>query len=212
MAHPTFVARACAFVAVLFAVPAFASSDLVISQVYGGGGNAGPPAATFQNDFIEIFNRGTAPVSLNGKSLQYTSATGVGNLGASGLLTVLPNVTLAPGQYFLAREAGGATGAALPAADVTGTTNMSATGGKVAIVNQTTSIGRNGGSTPCSAAQLALIIDLIGYDGANFFEGAAAAPTLANNTAALRGNGGCTDTDNNGTDFTAGAPAPRNSS
>src|SRR5205807_1901117 len=35
------------------------STSIVISQVYGGGGNAG---ATFRNDFIELYNRGTAPV------------------------------------------------------------------------------------------------------------------------------------------------------
>ncbi|MGI9066076.1 MAG: hypothetical protein ACR2HX_06695 [Pyrinomonadaceae bacterium] len=31
------------------------SSTIVISQVYGGGGNSG---ATLKNDFIELFNRG----------------------------------------------------------------------------------------------------------------------------------------------------------
>lgn len=50
-----------------------ASSGLVISQLYGGGGNSNAP---FTNDFIEIFNRGNTPVSLSGLSLQYTSATG----------------------------------------------------------------------------------------------------------------------------------------
>src|SRR6478672_12007569 len=46
---------------------------LVISQVYGGGGNTG---ATLKNDFIEIFNPGTAAVSVTGWSVQYTSAAG----------------------------------------------------------------------------------------------------------------------------------------
>lgn len=32
-----------------------ASPDLVISQVYGGGGNSGAP---YTHDFIELFNRG----------------------------------------------------------------------------------------------------------------------------------------------------------
>jgi len=51
---------------------------------------------------------------------------------------------------------------------------MSGTGGKVALVMSTTGLGCNGGSTPCSAAQLALIKDLVGWDGANFYETAAA--------------------------------------
>src|SRR5437867_4533373 len=50
-----------------------ASPDIVIGQVYGGGGNSG---ATFSNDFVEIFNRGSSAVSLSGKSIQYASATG----------------------------------------------------------------------------------------------------------------------------------------
>jgi hypothetical protein len=48
---------------------------VVISQVYGGGGNAG---ATLKNDFIELFNRGASPVNLNGWSVQYASAAGTG--------------------------------------------------------------------------------------------------------------------------------------
>ena len=52
-----------------------ASDGVVISQVYGGGGNAG---ASFTHDFIELFNRGTAPVVLDGMSVQYASATGTG--------------------------------------------------------------------------------------------------------------------------------------
>ena len=46
---------------------------LVISQVYGGGGNSG---ATLRNDFIELFNPGGASVTLTGWSVQYTSSAG----------------------------------------------------------------------------------------------------------------------------------------
>ena len=52
-----------------WAVPA----DVVISQVYGGGGNSG---ATLKSDFIEIFNRSSSPVTLNGWAVQYASTTG----------------------------------------------------------------------------------------------------------------------------------------
>jgi uncharacterized protein len=206
-----FVAAGIVIVVLATGQPTSASSTtVVISQVYGGGGNTG---AVYQNDFIELFNLGSGLVDLTGWSVQYTSATGTGNFGsASNLITPLSGV-LAPGQYLLVQEASSAAvGAPLPTPDVTDSTpiNMSATGGKVALVNTTTPLGCNGGSTPCPPAALATIVDLIGYDGANFFEGAAAAPTLSNTTAALRANVGCTDTDNNGADFTAGAPNPRN--
>ena len=46
---------------------------IVISQVYGGGGNAGAP---FHNDYIELFNRGNASTDVTGWSVQYASATG----------------------------------------------------------------------------------------------------------------------------------------
>ena len=85
------------------------------------------------------------------------------------------------------------------------------TDGKVALVNSTIGLGCNGGSTPCSIAQSALIKDLVGYGTANFYEGAAA-PALSNTTAVLRLAYSCTETDNNASDFSAGSPNPRNSS
>ncbi len=188
------------------------SANLVISQVYGGGGNTGAP---YTHDFIELFNRGSAPASLNGMSLQYASATGTGNLGAnSGQLTELPNVSLAAGQYYLVQQAAGAgNGVALPTADLVDPTPiaMAAGAGKVALVTGTSSLGCNGGSAPCDATALARIVDLVGYGNANFFEGSGAAPALFSTTAGLRAGGGCTDTDNNAADFSSGAPAPRNS-
>src|SRR5688572_27038771 len=70
------------------------SPNIVISQFYGGGGLAG---AQYTHDFVELYNRGTEAVSLNGWSVQYASATGSNWLPAAPL----PNVSLQPGQYFL---------------------------------------------------------------------------------------------------------------
>jgi predicted extracellular nuclease len=182
-----------------------AAGDVVISQVYGGGGNSGAP---LQNDFIELFNRSASPVSLSGWSVQYASATGTGNFSANGVIAL--SGMLQPGQYYLVQLAGGAVGAPLPAPDASGTSpNLSGTSGKVVLVNTTAGLACNGGSAPCSAEQLAQIVDLVGYGGANFFENAPTA-ALSNSTAALRANGGCTDTDVNNADFTTGAPTPRN--
>ena len=75
--------------------PRAVSSDVVISQVYGAGGNSG---AVLRNDFVELFNRGTAPVSLADLSIQYASATGTGHFSMNGV-TVLSGM-LAPGQYL----------------------------------------------------------------------------------------------------------------
>jgi hypothetical protein len=172
------------------------SSGVVISQVYGGGGNAG---ATYTNDFIEIFNRGSSPVSLNGWAVQYASTA-----GTTWAVTNLTNVTLQPGQYYLVQEGAGAGGTTpLPAPDATGGTAMSANNAKVALTSSTTALS---GSCPAGGS----IVDFVGYGTANCFEGAAAAPGLVNTTAAIRGNFGCTETDSNSGDFATGAPDPRN--
>ncbi|MGF1599125.1 MAG: ExeM/NucH family extracellular endonuclease [Acidimicrobiales bacterium] len=186
-----------------------ADTPIVISQVYGGGGNSGAP---FMNDYVELFNRSAAPASLSGLSIQYTSATGAGNFGAnSGQLTELPDVTLQPGQHYLVQQAGGSTGSPLPTPDLVDPTPiaMAAGSGKVALVDGATSLGCNGGTAPCDGTQQARIRDLVGYGGADFFEGTGAAPGLSNTTAALRTGGGCADTNVNAADFTAGSPVPR---
>ncbi len=170
------------------------SSAVVISQVYGGGGNAG---ASLRNDFIEIFNRGNAAVDLTAWSVQYASAT-----GTTWDRTILGGF-IQPGQYYLIQEAQGAGGStSLPAPEATGGINLSATSGKVALVNN--SIALNG-----SAPNGAQVVDFLGYGGADFAEGRPVDP-LNNTSAAIRRSGGCADTNNNQADFALGAPSPRN--
>ncbi len=184
----------------LLAVPiaSGASPDLVVSQVYAGGGNAG---ATYANDFVELFNRGSASVDLTGWSVQYATSS-----GTSWQATALAG-SLAPGHHYLvALASGGTNGTALPAADATGTSNLAASGGKVALVADATEL--TCGATAGSCSSVASVRDLVGYGSATDFEGAAA-PALSSTAAAIRGSGGCDDTDANGTDFTTGTPAPR---
>lgn len=197
------VGRVCA--AALMLVAGASQAQVVISQVYGAGGNSG---ATYNRDFVELFNRGSTPVSLSGLTVQYASATGTGNFAVGA---TLPNVNLAPGQYHLVGMSSGANGAPLPTVDTSGTSSMATAAGKVVLVNGTTALACNGGSTPCSAAQLAQIVDLVGYGTANFFEGAAPTPALSATLSAVRAVNGCTDTNQNGADFTAATPSARNS-
>lgn len=172
------------------------ANDLRISQVYGGGGNSG---ATYTHDFIELFNAGTSTISLAGYSVQYASAT-----GTSWQVTNLSG-SIAAGQYYLIQEAQGAGGTTpLPTPDATGAIAMSATAGKVALVNVTTALS---GACPLGAS----VIDFVGFGAtANCFEGSGPTPAPSNTNAVLRAANGCTDTDNNAADFAAGAPTPRN--
>ncbi len=106
--------------------PAPVTTDVVISQLYGGGGNSG---ATYTHDFIELFNRGTTTVKLTGWSLQYASAA-----GSTWSVDPLAG-EIQPGQYFLVQEAQGSGGTtSLPTPDDTGGLAMSGTAGKVALV------------------------------------------------------------------------------
>lgn len=175
------------------------SSGVVISQVYGGAGCGTAGCSTYKNDYIELFNRGTTPVSLNGWSVQYAAAT-----GTSWQVTNLTNVSLQPGQYYLVAEGAGANGVNnIPTPDATGTIAMSATAAKIALVNSTTALS---GACPTGAN----IIDFVGYGTAANCSETANAPAPSTTTADIRAMNGCTETDNNSTDFSAIAPNPRN--
>jgi predicted extracellular nuclease len=167
-------------------------ANVVISQVYGGGGNTNAP---YTNDFIELRNLESTPVSVNGWTVQYGSAG-----GTTWTTTALAGTIPANG-FYLVQEGGGSTGVPLPVADAIGAIAMSASSGKVALVADP---GALTGSCPLAAA-----LDVVGYGGANCFEGTAAAPGLDNQTAALRQNLGLTDTNDNAADFERGAPIPR---
>lgn len=195
-----FTARADAATAV--------SPDLVVSQVYGGGGNTG---AQYTHDYIELFNRGSGEVTVTGWSLQYASST-----GSFTSVTELPDITLQAGEHYLVQESAGAgNGVALPTADHVDPTPifMSATSGKVALVDQAAALSCGSTATPdpCTAEELAHIVDLVGYgSSATMYEGSGPTGTLSNTTAAHRDDDGCVDTDDNAADFTVAAPAPRN--
>lgn len=175
------------------------SPDVVISQIYGGGGSAG---AARTHDFIELFNRGSVPVNLNGWSVQYASATGTSWTNK----TNLTNINLAPGQYYLVQGASnGANGSALPTADVTGSINLAGAAGKVALLNTTTTLG----AIACPTG--GDLVDFVAYGttASNCFSmGVTPAPSVSNSVIRLAG--GCTETDNNPSDFAAGTPVPRN--
>lgn len=193
MSHPILQSAFLSFV--LASVPAAAAPAIVISQIYGGGGNSGAP---YRNDYIELFNRDAMPVSLRGWSVQYAPAT-----GSVWQVTPLPDLTLQPGQYLLTQQAAGTgTGASLPAPEASGNLALAAIAGKVALVNGTAAI---------AAAGAPSVVDLVGFGtGASAFEGIAPAPAPSNTTAILRAAGGCGDSNNNAADFAIAAPTPRN--
>ncbi|MFA6275355.1 MAG: lamin tail domain-containing protein [Pedobacter sp.] len=191
------------------------ANHVVISEVYGGGGNSG---ATYKNDFIELYNPTNASVDLTNWSVQYASATGTGAWQA----TVLSG-SIAPKSFYLIQEAAGANGTLnLPTPDKIGTLNLSGTTGKVLLSNLSTA---QTGANPTGSA----IVDKVGFGTANGYEGTAPAVAITNSTSLERkasststaitlGTGGSEefagngfDGDENSTDFIATAPNPQNS-
>ena len=180
----------------LMALAAPVDAAVLISQVYGGGGNSG---ATLRNDFIEVFNNGSAAADIGGWSVQYASASG----GAWQVTAIPAGTVLQPGRYLLVKQAAGNGGTVDVAGDVDGTVMMSGSAGKVALVS---TAGALSGAMPASSA----LVDIVSFGGATPTEGSPT-PALSSTTAAVRNAGGCTDTDNNGADFSIATPAPRNS-
>ena len=184
--------------ALLLATASAAQAQVVISQVYGGGGNTGAP---FNRDFIELFNSGGTAVAIGGWSVHYASTTGTFTTNKTDIPA---GVTLQPGQYYLVGGGSGANGVALPTVDVSGAINLSGTAGKVALTNTNAQLGV---SCPSGGA----LVDFVGFGAAANCSETAPTANLSNTTAAIRANTGCTDTGSNVADFALATPTPRNS-
>ena len=185
--------------------PGVGANHLVVSQVYGGGGNT---SAAYQNDFIELFNPTGSSIAVSNWSVQYAAA------GSNFSASTTVNATIPAGGYFLVKEAsGGAVGATLPTADATGSINMSASAGKVALVNSTTLLTCGATGNRCTGN--ASVVDLVGYgSSAADYEGSGPASAGSNNaySVARKSRNGCTDTNDNAADFQVlTTAAPRNS-
>ncbi|WP_353648836.1 ExeM/NucH family extracellular endonuclease [Nakamurella sp. A5-74] len=190
----------------VLAVPAVAQAavsadaQVVISEVYGGGGNSG---ATLKNDFVELYNKGATPVDLSTWSVQYASANATTWANTPSGRTNLTG-SIAPGAYYLIQEAAGAGGTTnLPTPDATGSLALGATSFKIALVNNQVALSCGG---DCDGA--AAVIDFVGAGSTNDFTGSASAPAPSNTTSVAR-NAAVVNTADNAADFLAGTPTPK---
>ncbi len=172
------------------------AARLVISQVYGAGGNAG---SSFRNDYVELHNVGTGPADLAGLAIQYASAA-----GNSWQVTPLPAVVVPAGGYFLIQEAQGTTqSAVLPTPDLVAAPPIAMGGaaGKIALTSSTTPL--------TGACPLGSVLDLVGYGTAACFEGTGPTAAPGATLSVQRNGAGCSDTNDNAADFGVATPAPR---
>ena len=180
---------------------AIGSTNVVIAEFYGGGGNSSAP---YKKDYAVLFNLSSSSVSLGTWSIQYASATGTtwnNKVNLSG--------SILPYRFFLVGLSNeGANGVSLTSPDVNSTSiNASATAGKVALLDtQTTATGAKPSSN---------LVDFIGFGStADAREGSSTADNApaGSNILAIRRKNFLNDTDNNNSDFEAGTPTPLNSS
>lgn len=192
----------------LVSMTAFSNAQIVINEIYSGGGLLG---AAITNDFIELKNIGSSNASLNGATIQYASSS-----GAFTQYNTIPNITLTPGQTYLIQQGsdglGGLVNLLNPNLIVTVLLNfdgspgvgvgigLSLTSGKVALASNATQV-----TSPTSIN----VLDFVGYGSANQFEGAGSAPspTIINSISRTIG-----DTNNNNVDFTSTLPTPQSTS
>ncbi|HKP72894.1 MAG TPA: DNA/RNA non-specific endonuclease [Pyrinomonadaceae bacterium] len=193
-----------------------ASPNIVISQVYAGGG-ATTGAPTYKNDYVELFNRSTIDQVLTGWSLQYGSSTGQ-FASTTGNLYAFPSGTTIPAGKYLLVQVGavGTTGADLPVTPdlTTGNLSMGAASGKVALANIATQLNCGATATPCTLPD-SRIVDSVAWGASNNGEGGTTVKNgtgLTTTEGSVRKLAGCQDTDNNNADFDVVTnPVPRKS-
>ena len=182
-----------------------AAEALRISQVYGGGG-ATSALASYNVDYIEIFNSGPDPVSLAGWTVEYGSAAGNWGSSAINIFAFPKTAVIAPCSYLLLASGVPSTGgAALPVvADFSFTMALSATNGKVGLFRAVNA------NVACGAEAVGTLVDKVAFGTANCSE-TTAVGVLSNTTGAVRNGAGMDDTDSNIADFTVvTTPIPHN--
>ena len=185
------------------------TAEVVISQVYGGGG-ASSGISYYTEDYVELHNTASTAQDISGFKLLYGSAAGLLGSYVNNRFVFPANTIIPAGGYLLVATANNpdsTVGDPLPvSADFTFGLNMSRTSGKVAFGTSSMLDSVSLANQPAGA-----VVDFVGYGTATEFEGAAGVAALDTLHAAFRNNNGCTDTDDNLSDFTINTPLPRNS-
>jgi hypothetical protein len=193
----------------LLPAQSIADSNIRISQIYTRGGEAG---ATFQNDYVELFNRGNAPVDVSGWSLSIANFAGTPpniQISSSGIKLFNPNgIIINPGSHLLIKFGGsGTNGQPIDASDINlNPMPISDTGAQIVLVAKDKTLPS--GYCPAAPDLTGVVVDYVGYGIAICYEGTV---TLAPppDKALWRVGGGCTDNNDNLADFSFATPNPR---
>lgn len=193
----------------LLMAQSIADPNIRISQIYTRGGEAG---ATFQNDYIELFNRGNVDVDVSGWSLNISNFSGTPpNIQYSATNIKLFSSTsmiMSPGSHLLIQFGGsGSNGEPITTADVNlNPFPLSETGGQIVLLPKDKTLPFS--YCPAAPDLTGVVVDYVGYGIAICYEGTV---TLAPppDKALTRIGGGCTDNNDNLADFSFATPNPR---
>jgi uncharacterized protein len=180
---------------------AFASNPVRISQVYGGGGGG----STWVYDYVELFNSGSTPAAIGGWSIQYGSSAGTQFGSSATNCAFIPAGATIPacGYYLIQVGSSGGTGTVDPwpagGPDLINLAGpaMSATNGKVALVNDQVFPSACAGSTIGGR-----FVDVLGFGTSTTCYETTPTASLTNASIAVRNGAGLNDTDVNSADFT----------
>jgi hypothetical protein len=177
-------------------------TNIVISQLYTRGGEAG---AIYQNDFIELYNRGNTVVDINGWTLNVQAFDGTSTSNVQIRFSSPTGVPIPVGGHVLLQFPGnGTNGQPLSPDTSVPLVSLGATGGQIMLLgkDKTPPSGCPAAPDPTGA-----VVDFVGYGSATCAEGTATLAPSA--TKALqRVGGGCIDTNNNLADFSIADPNP----
>lgn len=193
-----------------------AQGQVIISQVYGGGNNAG---ALYNADFVELYNTTGAAINFatTNYSLHYRAAAGT----SWTKVTINAGTIPANGYYLIRTIAAGTTYGILdvPSPDLTSASpDMSATAGVLALYNAgTTVLVGSAACPPAISSGGGTLTDIIGYGTTATCSEPTATNSTANNAPApdnrnaiIRRTCGTGDGNNNGSDYFVALPNPRN--
>lgn len=196
--------KSCASNKITVAYAPEASANVVINEVYGG---SEATNASFNADFIELYNLSPTPVNISDFSVQYYTAGQI-NAGAPTHTAHIPAATtLAGNSYYVIRISPlRATGAALPCENLDASASFAETGiapdaGKLVLSST--------GADLANCTQTLNVVDRVGYGITPIVCNETANAGAPSATTSVQRTAGAVDTDNNSADFTANsAPTP----
>lgn len=183
--------------------------NVIITEVYGGGGNTG---TTLKNDFIELFNTTNEPVNISQWSIQYYSATGTGSVNSNNIFVLPENSVIPARSHFLIECKAGSGGTQdLPTPDAVSTLALGGIGGKVILY---TSGEAQTISDLASILNSPSFKDYVPYgvQALPVWGSATQVVTSTNSVSRKLSGAHYQYAFNIGQDFTVGTPAPNNSS